>query len=176
MAPTIDGGDCVFVNRLAYINNNPERFDAIVFKSPDKENGRTVWLAKRIVGMPGDTLEIIDGITYINGEKTTEKYVNKQTGSYGPFYVPKAGEEIIYDRENDKVYCSDYIVGDKTFLEKYCEKKNDKYYVKEDCYFCLGDNRDSSYDSRFWENKYTVKSEIMGNLIFNLSKFSTDFN
>lgn len=175
MAPTINGGDCILVNRLAYKNEEPKRYDAIVFKSPDKENGKTVWLTKRIIGIPGDTIEIKDGITYINNQKITENYVNTQTGSYGPFYVPKAGDEVEYNSSTDEASINNIVVGNKSFLDKYCKKTNEKYYVSENCYFCLGDNRNNSYDSRFWENKYTVESEMMGKLMLNISQMTYDF-
>ena len=66
MEQTIMTGDRVFGNRLAYVFGDPERYDIIIFKYPDNEKELFI---KRIIGMPGETVEIKDGKVYINGSK-----------------------------------------------------------------------------------------------------------
>ena len=56
-------GDRVFGNRLAYIKDDPERFDIVIFKYPDDPSQLFV---KRVIGLPGETVNIVDGKVYIN--------------------------------------------------------------------------------------------------------------
>lgn len=169
MDPTIHESSRVIANRLSYINNNPKRTDIIAFKYPDHEN---IVYCKRIIGLPGETLEIIDGVTYINGVQLGEEYIkNTFTGDYGPFYIPKKGDIVDYDYKNDTAICNNQVVGNINFLEKYCIMKEGKYIVDKDCYFCLGDNRDNSEDARFWQNHYVTKNKIVGKMFYNLSSF-----
>ena len=67
MEDTIMTGDRIFGNRLAYINKDPQRFDIVIFKYPDDE---TQLFIKRVIGLPGETVEIRDGKVYIDGAET----------------------------------------------------------------------------------------------------------
>ena len=64
MENTIMVNDRIFGNRLAYRSHDPERFDIIIFKFPDDESKKYI---KRIIGMPGETVLIVDGKVYIDG-------------------------------------------------------------------------------------------------------------
>ncbi len=64
MENTIMAGDRVIGSRLAYLSKDPQRGDIIIFKWPDNEKVRFV---KRVIGLPGETVDIIDGKVYING-------------------------------------------------------------------------------------------------------------
>ncbi len=94
MENTIMTGDRVLAFRLAYIADSPKRGDIVVFKYPDDESQLFV---KRIVGLPGEKIEIIEGKIYINDSKTPleDEYVkqNPINGednlSYGPFEIPE---------------------------------------------------------------------------------------
>ena len=123
MEQTIMTGDRVFGNRLAYVFGDPERYDIIIFKYPDNEK---VLFIKRIIGMPGETVEIKDGKVYINGSKEPLKdsfTPETPVGDYGPYTVP------------------------------------------ENSYFVLGDNRNYSKDSRFWNNPYVAEDKILGKAV-----------
>lgn len=123
MIPTIMEGDRIIGNRLAYIHSDPERGDIVVFYYPDNENEKYV---KRIIGLPGETVNIVNGAVYIDGELLDESaYLTVVPyGSYGPYVVP------------------------------------------EGHYFMMGDNRNSSWDSRFWDNTYVSRDKIIAKAEF----------
>lgn len=123
MEQTIMTGDRVFGNRLAYLFDKPKRFDIVIFKYPDHEKELFI---KRIIGMPGETVEIRDGKVYIDGAKEPldDSFTPEEPlGDYGPYVVP------------------------------------------EDSYFMLGDNRNYSKDSRFWNNPYVAEDKILGKAV-----------
>lgn len=101
MEDTIMVGDRVFGNRLAYNDSNPKRYDIVIFKYPDDE--RQLFI-KRIIGLPGDKVEIIDGKVYINDSKTPLRddfCPEKPIGSYGPYKVPKNSYFVLGDNRNN---------------------------------------------------------------------------
>lgn len=118
MEETVMAGSRVIVNRLAYVFEEPKRGDIVSFYYPDDR--KTLYL-KRIMGLPGETVEGIDGYVYIDGKKLTEDYTPvKIKEDFGPFLVP------------------------------------------EGCYFMMGDNRNNSWDSRYWINSFVEKDQIIG--------------
>ena len=122
MEDTIMAGDRIIAGRFSYWFSDPERGDIVVFRYPDDE---TKLYVKRIIGLPGDTVEISDGTVYINGEALEEPYLDVETiGEFGPYEVP------------------------------------------EDSYFMMGDNRNDSQDSRYWENTYVKRDKILGKVYF----------
>ena len=91
--------------RVAYLFDEPKRGDIIIFKFPDDPSELFV---KRIVGLPGETLEIIDGVTYINGERFEEDYVNDSywlstldNEDYGPYVIPEGCYFMMGDNRNN---------------------------------------------------------------------------
>ena len=68
MAPFLNEGDCVLVNRVSYLIGKPKRFDVVVFRYRNSE--RTY--IKRIVGLPGETIQIVNGVVMVNGENLEE--------------------------------------------------------------------------------------------------------
>ena len=121
MCNGIKTGDRLFGFRLSYMASLPERGDVVIFKFPDNEKKDFI---KRVIGLPGDVVQIISGVLYINGEVYNEDYLKEpMVGSYGPYAVP------------------------------------------EGHYFMLGDNRNASGDSRFWNNTYVSKDEILAKAI-----------
>jgi signal peptidase I len=96
MERTIMAGDRVIANRLSYLRQPPERFDVIVFKFPDDESVNYV---KRVIGLPGETVELRAGQVYVNGALLDEgAYLNGvPTGDYGPFAVPRFSYFVLGD-------------------------------------------------------------------------------
>jgi len=89
MEQTIMTGDRVICNRLAYLRREPARFDVVAFNH--FEDGQRWVYVKRIVGMPGERLEILDGIVHITGKDAPLPYCfvyGEIRGNYGPFYIP----------------------------------------------------------------------------------------
>jgi signal peptidase I len=78
MEPNFFEGDRVVVNKAVYWFHGPERGDVVILKAPD---GRQEEFIKRIIGLPGDTVEVIKGAVYVNGIKLDEPYV-KRSFSY----------------------------------------------------------------------------------------------
>ena len=125
MEKTIMTGDRIFGFRLAYEWNEPERFDIVIFKYPDDPEQKELYI-KRIIGLPGETINFVNGKVYIDGKKT-------------PL---------------DDSFCPETPIGDFG-----------PYTVPEDGYFMLGDNRNCSKDSRFWENTYVREDQIVGKAV-----------
>lgn len=71
METTLQEGDKIVINKLAYRFSKPKRFDVIVFKQSGKEH--SYYNIKRIIGLPGETVQIKDGVVYINDEPIKEK-------------------------------------------------------------------------------------------------------
>ena len=125
MENTIEVDDCILGFQLAYVFHGPERGDVVIFPYPDNPE---VTYVKRVIGLPGETVEIKDGYVYIDDEPIEEPYLKEEMrGEYGPYVVP------------------------------------------EGCYFMLGDNRNSSQDSRKWANTYLEEEEIMAKVLFRYS-------
>ena len=90
MRPAVLDGYIVLVNRMIYDASKPKRGDIIVFKPNGNENARSY--IKRIIGLPGETVQIKDGEIYIDGEKLEEKYETTAIEDAGT-----ASEEITLD-------------------------------------------------------------------------------
>lgn len=71
MEPTLGDGDNLIIDKLSYRFRDPRRYDIIVFPYEFEEN---VYYIKRIIGLPGETVQIIDGYVYIDGKKLDEHY------------------------------------------------------------------------------------------------------
>jgi len=105
MQPTLNKGDSVIGFRLSYLFSDPERGDVVMFDYPDDESKTYV---KRIIGLPGETIEITDGKVYIwedwTGENKTlldEPYLLEEpVGSYGVFQVPEDCYFVLGDNRN----------------------------------------------------------------------------
>lgn len=128
MINTIQEGDRIIASRLAYINEDPKRYDVIIFHYPDDESQLFV---KRIIGMPGETINIKNGIVYItdvngNTAEARSDFVTNcvPTGDFGPYTVPLGS------------------------------------------YFVMGDNRNDSWDARYWKKKNVEKKKIIGKVEF----------
>lgn len=120
MESTIMTGSRMFGYRLAYLFNEPKHGDIIIFRYPDNEKQTFV---KRVIGCPGDTVEIIGGVTYVNGEVLDEPYLNEppRVDDFGPYKVPEDSYFVMGDNRNhsnDARYWKTTYVSKKQILAK----------------------------------------------------------
>lgn len=116
MIPTLNIGDKLFVTRV-YNLDKIERGDILVFYSVELEDT----LIKRVIGLPGDTVEISDGKVSVNGEELDESYVVNTDHSYGTYVVPEGKYFFLGDNrpisKDSRYWIDPYIDG------KYIEAK-----------------------------------------------------
>ena len=167
-------GDRLFVTKYSYgyskhsfpfsppiiegriLKKEPNRGDIIVFKTPS--DNRTDYI-KRLIGLPGDVVQFIDGNLYINNNQILKTIIN----------------------DNQSLYCGNQKISVSLYSEKLPNNKNyivafrndisfsnsDKYVVPKNHYFFLGDNRDCSKDSRFLsEVGYVHRDNLVGKAQF----------
>ncbi len=121
MENTIMTSDRVFGNRLAYSNSDPERYDIVIFRYPDDESQLFI---KRVIGLPGETVEIIDGKVYIDGseEPLDDSFCPETpTGDFGPYVVPEGCYFMLGDNRNhsrDSRYWTNTFVSEDAILGK----------------------------------------------------------
>ena len=96
MLPTLENGDVVVVSHVDVLRGSIKRGDIIVFHLGSKKEGE--YLVKRVIGLPGDTIELKDGIVYVNGTRLCESYVvYKDHSNYGPVTVPEGRYFVLGD-------------------------------------------------------------------------------
>jgi signal peptidase I len=170
MLPTLTVGDFIVVNKFEYgirlpvlgtkvfDLNDPKVGDVMVFKYP---KNTAIKFIKRVVAVPGDTLELRDKVIYINGEQMPQTYVGDQSP-----------ETEIYKEQLGDV--EHLILRNKT------PGKNGVITIPPGKYFTMGDNRDGSNDSRYWG--FVPEENITGKAVavwlhwdsfFSLPNFST---
>jgi signal peptidase I len=182
MEPTLLVGDRIFVSKYIYgfskhsfpfspnitnkrfFSKSPERGDLVVFKTP--ADNRTDYI-KRLIGMPGDSIQFVDGEILINDNKILrQKIENKKIIRCGNFLLET--ETYIETLPNGLKHLVAY--------KKKGSLQNSKIFkVPENHYFLLGDNRDCSKDSRYLDSVGYVNSiNLVGKakIIF----FSNDTN
>ena len=101
MENTIQKQDRLIAFRLAYLFERPDRYDVIVFRSPDDI---TTLFVKRIIGLPGEEVEIIDGMVFIDGsdEPLIDAFTKEESsGNFGPYIVPPGMYFVLGDNRND---------------------------------------------------------------------------
>jgi len=77
MEPSFYEGQRLLVNKAIYLIDDPERGDVFIFNAPNGRNGDYI---KRVIGLPGDTVEIKEGAVYVNGAKLDEPYIMNNPG------------------------------------------------------------------------------------------------
>jgi signal peptidase I len=103
MEPNLYSEQRLVVEKLSYRFHGPERFDIVVLKMPEQSD---TMLIKRVVGLPGETVEIRDGGVYIDGERLKEPFTDEETqpGRFGEVTVPPLHIYVLgdnRDRSND---------------------------------------------------------------------------
>ena len=182
MEPNLLVGDRLFVTKFSYgyskhsfpfspnifkgriFFNSPKRGDVIVFKTP--ADNRTDYI-KRLIGLPGDKVQFIDGIIYINNNQIFKDIIIKNDELFCGNQKIKVStfEENL---SNGKIYKASY-------RKDFSYQNSDKFLIPKDHYFFLGDNRDCSKDSRYLsEVGYVHKNNLVGKAQFLF--FSSDKN
>ena len=98
MRPTLQDGEYILINKLAYTLDEPMRGDIVVFVFPVNPEED---LIKRIIGLPGDTVAIQDGVLSINGAVVTEPYINAPPAYNGTWPVSEGELFVLGDNRND---------------------------------------------------------------------------
>lgn len=116
----------------------PERGDIIIFRPPHRMDMRYI---KRLIGLPGDKIQLINDVIYINDKPIKREEAGNRTSEHDHEY--KRHKETL---PNGVSYYAYTLVNDTDTYHKY--SSTDVFYVPEGKYFFLGDNRDESNDSR----------------------------
>lgn len=99
MANTLVDGEVMFVTKPEYFMGDPERFDVVICHYPDRGNTNFV---KRVVGIPGDTVEIKNGYLYVNGEMYEEPYITHRPDyTLAPYTVPEGMYFVLGDNRSN---------------------------------------------------------------------------
>lgn len=133
MYPTLHNGDRMVLSKVGDIH----RFDVVILKAPDEN----VEYIKRVIGMPGDTIEMKSGVLYINGKKIDQPFINTEALA------------------KQTVFMDDFTL----------ESLSGESKVPEGKYFVLGDNRGVSKDSRMIG--FIDRSAIEGKAVFTIWPF-----
>ena len=170
MVGTLLIGDHVFVDRVRLAPKSsfadkiipyrdPKRGDIFVFVSPSEPG---LFVVKRVIGVPGDRIHLLGGTVYVNGQPQTEPYAihtdPEQRTAYKENFpnVPPTRDDQL--APNWQLTLPDHI-------------QVEDIVVPPDSYFGMGDNRDVSYDSRFWG--FIPRENVVGRPMFIYWSFQT---
>lgn len=101
MYPTIKEQDRVMINKFIYRFKEPQRGDVIVFDPPAALEKDELYI-KRVIGLPGETVEVKNSKVYVNGRPLSEPYINEAINyQYGPVVVPENSLLVMGDNRNN---------------------------------------------------------------------------
>jgi signal peptidase I len=175
MIPSLRIGDYLFVSKFSYgwskhsfpwspplfdgriLASEPKRGDVVVFKHP---NHNTPDYIKRVIGLPGDKIQVTNGVLRINGVPVKLERIEDFTGapstcnrrSHSDIKIARYIETLPNGVKHEILDCSPYSEGDNTRV----------YEVPPGFYFMMGDNRDNSTDSRFREVGPVPNENLVG--------------
>lgn len=138
MEPTLYNDDNVLIDKVSYCFKKPQRYDVIIFEPAIANVSK--YYVKRIIGLPGETVQIIDGVVYIDGEPLEDDII----------YSLKLTDENGGRIEPEKIYNAGLA--------------SEPVELGYDEYFVLGDNRNNSEDSRFANVGNVKYSSIIGRI------------
>jgi len=169
MEDTLLIGDHLFVNREQFAPptrwlgpllpyRDLRRNDIAVFVSPEQPG---LFLVKRIIGVPGDRIHLRDDVVYRNSERLVEPFVRHKR-EHNPYSdnFPAVPPSMMYGVRNEK-----------WAQELPSHVEGDDIVVPPNSYFAMGDNRDASYDSRFWG--FIPRANLIGRPMFIYWSFVT---
>ncbi len=110
MEPTLEINDRLIIEKISYRLRSPQRGDVVVFSPTEtlKEQKFKDAFIKRVIGLPGDTVEVKGGTVYVNGQALREKYIEEAPEyQYGPVEVPEDKYLVLGDNRNNS-YDSHY--------------------------------------------------------------------
>jgi len=173
MENTLLVGDHLFVNREQFAPRTNwmnkvmpyrdiRRDEIAVFLSPEQPG---LFLVKRIIGVPGDRIHLRDGVVFRNGQQLNEPYVQHKLGNVNPYVdnFPALPPSMMFGVKNDKW---------REELPSHIEGGD--LVVPPNSYFAMGDNRDESYDSRYWG--LIPQANVIGRPMFIYWSFDTPRN
>ena len=106
MLPTLEIDDRLIIEKISYHFRKPERGDVVVFRPTDalKEQNFNEAFIKRVIGVPGDIIEVKNGEVYVNDTQLTEKYIlDPPNYEYGPVKVPPEQYFVLGDNRNNSL-------------------------------------------------------------------------
>lgn len=176
MIPSLLVGDYLFVNKASYgysrhsfpfslpvvpkgrvFYSEPERGDVVVFRLP---SDTSVDYIKRVIGLPHDKIQVINGVLHINGEPVKRTFVEMVKDK------DAQGRDVIYTRYDEELP-NGVVHPIWEFSDDMPQDNTVEFIVPEGHFFMMGDNRDNSQDSRWLEQVgYVPKENLVGKAWF----------